>query len=276
LHRKLADEERQRAKTRAPATTRGTPRALPGMRAMGISSSGSRPLPPFAQRGRAAPVKAEPMDVDTPVAGPSSTSSTIVGTSSSARAAHLHFAGPDMSEEAKKARAYRYMYSTIHDRSIALDNRIEEFVNLIQDHYGIGPPEDPASKSSDLILVVGRITSDTDGAKLADSTLRIETTRCLGVVGGAPLRLAEGFRVVGRASGVAQPAADNTSVLSPSAQAGEGNAEANGASQESESSTTSQKKSKRTPAPIVTIPGASLALFPGAIVALRGKNGAGT
>ena len=44
------------------------------------------------------------------------------------------------------------MYSTIHDRSIALDNRIEEFVNLIQDHYGIGPPEDPASKSSVRLL----------------------------------------------------------------------------------------------------------------------------
>ncbi|KAL1707583.1 hypothetical protein EV121DRAFT_268496 [Schizophyllum commune] len=278
LHRKLADEERQRAKTRAPAATRGTPRALPGMRAMGMGPSGSRPLPPFAQRGRAAPVKAEPMDVDMPVAGPSSTSSTIVGTSRSARAAHLHFVGPDMSEEAKKATAYRYMYSTIHDRSIALDDRIEAFVNLIQDHYGIGPPEDPASKSSDLTLVVGRMTSDTDGAKLADSTLRIETARYLGVVGGAPLRLAEGFRVVGRASGVAQSAADNTSALSPSAQAGEGNAEAsqesgnaeaNGASQESESSTPSQK-SKRTPAPIVTIAGAPLALFPGAIVALRG------
>ncbi|KAL1693718.1 hypothetical protein GGG16DRAFT_123093 [Schizophyllum commune] len=276
LHRKLADEERQRAKTRAPAATRGTPRALPGMRAMGMGSSGSRPLPPFAQRGRAAPVKAEPMDVDIPVAGPSSTSSTIVGTSSSARAAHLHFVGPDMSEEAKKARAYRYMYSTIHDRSIALDDRIDDFVNLVQDHYGIDSPEDPASRSSDLPLVVGRITSDTDGAKLADSTLRIETARYLGVVGGAPLRLAEGFRVVGRASGVAQPAVDNTSALSPSAQAGEGNAEATGASQESESGTPSQKKSKRTPAPIVTIPGAPLALFPGAIVALRGRNGAGT
>ena len=200
LHRKLADEERQRAKTRAPPATRGTPRALPGMRAMGMGSSGSRPLPPFAQRGRAAPVKAEPMDVDMPVAGPSSTSSTIVRTSSSARAAHLHFVGPDMSEEAKKARACecsiswswmrladlfpslpqltpsstnilllrrhlrlplslrvippqdRYMYSTIHDRSIALDDRIEEFVNLVQDHYGIGPPEDPASESSVRLL----------------------------------------------------------------------------------------------------------------------------
>ena len=111
LHRKLADEERQRAKTRAPAATRGTPRALPGMRAMGMGSSGSRPLPPFAQRGRAAPVKAEPMDVDMPVAGPSSTGSTIVGTSSSARAAHLHFVGPDMSEEAKKARACEWSVS---------------------------------------------------------------------------------------------------------------------------------------------------------------------
>ncbi|KAI5896475.1 uncharacterized protein SCHCODRAFT_02569047 [Schizophyllum commune H4-8] len=277
LHRKLADEERQRAKTRAPAVaTRGAARALPGMRAMGMGSSGSRPLPPFAQRGRAAPVKAEPMDVDVPVAGPSTGGSTIVGTSSSARAAHLHFVGPDMSEEAKKARAYRYMYSTIHDRSIALDDRIEDFVNLVQTHYGTEPPEDPASKSSDLTLVVGRVTSDTDGAKLADSTLRIETARYLGAVGGAPLRLAEGFRVVGRACGVAQSAVDSTSALSPSAQAGDGNAETNGASQELESSTPSQKKSKRTPAPIVTIPGAPLALFPGAIVALRGRNGAGT
>ena len=112
LHRKLADEERQRAKTRAPATTRGTSRALPGMRAMGMGSSGSRPLPPFAQRGRAAPVKAEPMDVDMPLAGPSSTSSTIVRTSSSARAAHLHFVGPDMSEEAKKARACEWSISS--------------------------------------------------------------------------------------------------------------------------------------------------------------------
>ena len=112
LHRKLADEERQRAKTRAPPATRGTPRALPGMRAMGMGSSGSHPLPPFAQRGRAAPVKAEPMDVDMPVAGPSSTSSTILGTSSSARAAHLHFVGPDMSEEAKKARACEWSISS--------------------------------------------------------------------------------------------------------------------------------------------------------------------
>ncbi|KAL1748399.1 hypothetical protein HDZ31DRAFT_79748 [Schizophyllum fasciatum] len=258
LHRKLAEEERQRSRARpagAAAATRGIAgaRAMPGMRAM--TAGTSRPLPPFARQGRMAPVKAEPMDVDMPGPVAGSSTSTIVGTSSTARSAHLHFLGPDMSEDARKARTYRYMYTTINERSAALDERIDNFVDLVRAHYGISLRGigDPAPMSEALTTVVGRIISDTDGAKLTEGTLRIETSRYFGRKGSTPLRFSDNFRVMGLGKRIED-------------------ASANGAGEEQSAPNPEAGVTK----PLQIIPGAPIAFFPNAIVALRGRNGSGT
>ncbi|TRM61074.1 hypothetical protein BD626DRAFT_502605 [Schizophyllum amplum] len=265
LHRQLADEERQRTKVRAAPVAAGAGvaaiRGMGGARAMGgmpgvrsgmAAAGAARALPPFAQRGRAAPVKAEPMDVD--MSAPVASTSASASISSATRAAHLHFVGPDMSEDARKARAYRYMYATLTERAAALDDRIDDFADLVKAYYGIKveggkePLGDPAEMTETTTTVVGCITSDTDdGArvKLTDSTLRIETSRYLGRKGSTPLKFATGFRIV---------APWRTAVDMPGINQSAGSGSSHG-----------------------LLPGGGvLTLFPGAIVALRGRNGAGT
>ncbi|KAI0050363.1 DNA polymerase alpha, subunit B [Auriscalpium vulgare] len=124
-------------------------------------------------------------------------------------------------------RSYKYMYEKISERSEALDDRIDEFADLVRKHYGIPDLGDPAASTDDEVTVVGRITLDAEATssanvKLNESSIFLESSRSMG-------------------SGVRVPIRFNPEVKTrggPKGQAGVG-------------------------------------LFPGAIVALQGRNGGG-
>ncbi|KAG6896268.1 hypothetical protein C0992_009391, partial [Termitomyces sp. T32_za158] len=148
------------------------------------------------------------------VPGPS-TSSSIV------------FRGPANDPSSRKDRSYRYMYEKILERSEALDDRIEEFSELVREHYNIVELGDPASGTDDDIVVTGRIvhdsdTTDTAPLRLTETSIALEASRASGGK-RITLRLDSSITIRGATQGVG-----------------------------------------------------SVGLFPGCIVALKGKNGGGS
>ncbi|KAI0689714.1 DNA polymerase alpha/epsilon subunit B-domain-containing protein [Cytidiella melzeri] len=124
-------------------------------------------------------------------------------------------------------RTYRYMYEKISDRSEALDDRIDEFAELVQKHYQIPDLGDPGASTEEEVTVVGRITFDSDSSssgamKLNEATLTLESSRAMGSGVRVPLRFDPNVKVREAVKGRV-----------------------------------------------------GIGLFPGAIVALRGKNGGG-
>ncbi|KAI0345724.1 DNA polymerase alpha, subunit B [Trametopsis cervina] len=122
---------------------------------------------------------------------------------------------------------YRYMYEKIVDRSEALDDRIDQFADIVQRHYAISDLGDPAVPTQEEVTVVGRITFDSDSSpieavKLNEATLTLESSRAMGSGARIPLRFDPEVKV-------------------RAARKGRG----------------------------------GMGLFPGAIVALRGRNGGG-
>ncbi|KAF8644527.1 hypothetical protein AX16_008403 [Volvariella volvacea WC 439] len=117
------------------------------------------------------------------------------------------FKGPQMDEESKKKRRYRYMYEKITERSEALDDRIDEFGELVREHYKIPELGDPTSSTDEEIVVVGRITHDYDSAsptsKLTEATLTLESSRILSAGALIPLAFANPVHVRGGPRGVA-------------------------------------------------------------------------
>ncbi|KAF9269284.1 DNA polymerase alpha, subunit B [Marasmius fiardii PR-910] len=164
-------------------------------------------------------IKAEPSGGLEPasLAGPSRPPSKVV------------FKGPKTDAFSRKNRAYRYMYEKLSQRSEVLDDRIDEFGELVREHYGIAELGDPSSITDEEIVVVGRITHDSEipsessNVKLTEATLTLESSRML--CGGVrvPLRFEESVKIRGGAQGAG-----------------------------------------------------ALTLFPGSIVALKGKNGSGS
>ncbi|KAG6910686.1 hypothetical protein DXG01_008730 [Tephrocybe rancida] len=133
-------------------------------------------LPPNMHKGAAAsqrsgvvPVK---MEEGFGVPGPSTSSS-------------VSFRGPPMDPSSRKSRSYRYMYEKVSERSEALDDRIDEFSDLIKEHYNVKDLGDPASSSDEDITVIGRIVHDSDTSdatlpKLTETSIALETTRATG------------------------------------------------------------------------------------------------
>ncbi|KAG7094228.1 hypothetical protein E1B28_007834 [Marasmius oreades] len=152
----------------------------------------------------------EPMSL----AGPSRSTSKVA------------FKGPKMDASSRKNRGYLYMYEKLSERSEVLDERIDEFAELVREHYGITELGDPSSASDAKVVVVGRITYDSEtppsNAKLTEATLTLESSRMISKGVRVPIRFEESIKIRGGAKGAG-----------------------------------------------------GLALFPGAIVALRGKNGSG-
>ncbi|TFK40723.1 DNA polymerase alpha/epsilon subunit B-domain-containing protein [Crucibulum laeve] len=176
-------------------------------------------MPPNMRRG---------MNVGMSTASPARTPSvkteqvedSIAYTSSS-----VVFKGPKSDAQSKKRRAYRYMYEKISERSEALDQVIDEFVELIRKHYDISDLGDPSLPTDKEITIVGRIVHDAElvfTSKLTEAALAIESSRMLSSGARIPLRLDVLLRMRGNAPGAG-----------------------------------------------------GFGLFPGAIVALRGKNGGG-
>ncbi|KAL0068379.1 DNA-directed DNA polymerase alpha subunit pol12 [Marasmius tenuissimus] len=145
------------------------------------------------------------------IAGPSRAGSKVV------------FKGPKMDASSRKERGYRYMYEKLNERSQVLDERIDEVAELVRKHYDIKDLGDPSSTTDEEIVVVGRITHDTETTvKLTETSLTLESSRML--CGGVrvPLRFDPSLKIRGGAQGAG-----------------------------------------------------AATVFPGAIVALKGKNGSG-
>ncbi|EAU86107.1 alpha DNA polymerase [Coprinopsis cinerea okayama7 len=155
--------------------------------------------------------QARAMDIDRP--GPSSASSSsspmqvkkeAAGITLSLGPTHVLFEGAKMDSESRKARAYRYMYEKISERSEVLDQIIDDFAELIRDHYDISELADPSSTTEEEVTVVGRIAQDPDvmaRSKLTESSMVIESSRMLSSGARVPLRLDPAIQVKGAVQG---------------------------------------------------------------------------
>ncbi|KAK0464553.1 DNA polymerase alpha subunit B [Desarmillaria tabescens] len=179
----------------------GSKKAQPKQKTM----RGGRNLnPAFATRYSGAAshgtaVKAEPdaMDVDIP----------------SRVSAAVTFKGPKEDIASRKRRAYRYMYEKVSERSegkalllTILDEQIDEFAELIREHYKIPASAlgDPAASTDEDVTVVGRIVQESEaesGTKLTESSLTLETSRMMGSGSRVPLRFAPSLKIRGGALG---------------------------------------------------------------------------
>ncbi|KAJ3512303.1 hypothetical protein NLJ89_g3597 [Agrocybe chaxingu] len=139
---------------------------------------------------------------------------------------NVSFSGPSTDSEVKKKRAYRYMYEKISERSESLDQLIDDFAELIRAQYEeVSDFSDPSASTDEEVYIVGRITHDSEtasGAKLAEGSITIESSRMLSSGARVPLVLDPAIKIKGGTKGVG-----------------------------------------------------GVGLYPGAIVALKGKNGSG-
>ncbi|TFK48691.1 DNA polymerase alpha, subunit B [Heliocybe sulcata] len=129
-------------------------------------------------------------------------SGTVPAPSASAAVAgpsRVKFVGPSNDPEAVKKRAYRYMYEKISERSEVLDDRIDEFAELVRAHYSIPEFGDPASSTDEDTTVVGRIVPDIESAapKLTDASVALESSKLMGSGARVPLRFDASLKLTG-------------------------------------------------------------------------------
>jgi len=86
---------------------------------------------------------------------------------------------------------YKPMAMKLSEASEILDDRIDEFLSLIQVHHQLEDSAfgNPASQSTSEIVAVGRIASDTPEGKLNAASVVLETSRRTGAGLRVPLRL---------------------------------------------------------------------------------------
>jgi DNA polymerase alpha subunit B len=87
--------------------------------------------------------------------------------------------------------AYKTMAMKLSEASEILDDRIEEFLGIVQKHHKLEDTAfgNPTSQSQDEIIAVGRIASDSSEGRLNASSLVLETSRRMGGGRRVPLRL---------------------------------------------------------------------------------------
>ncbi|KAF2233357.1 DNA polymerase alpha/primase associated subunit [Viridothelium virens] len=87
--------------------------------------------------------------------------------------------------------AYKSMAMKLSDASETLDDRIDDFVSILQAHYSL--PEssfgNPTAPSTSEIVAVGRIASDATEGKLHPANLVLETSRRTGAGRRIPLQI---------------------------------------------------------------------------------------
>ncbi|KAG7443006.1 DNA polymerase alpha, subunit B [Guyanagaster necrorhizus] len=120
--------------------------------------------------------------------------------------AAVTYKGPKEDMASRKRRAYRYMYEKVSERSEVLDEQIDEFAELIREHYKIPVSgfSDPASSTDEEVTVVGRIVQESEsepGTKLTETSLTLETSRMLGSGSRVPLRFTPSLKIRGGALG---------------------------------------------------------------------------
>ncbi|KAL1923634.1 uncharacterized protein VTP21DRAFT_8614 [Calcarisporiella thermophila] len=82
--------------------------------------------------------------------------------------------------------AYRYMFEKIMNKADVLDDRIEYFAEVYQQHYGFEYFGHPAYPSQDAFTTIGRICCDAEG-RLNDQSVMLEASRAIG--GGSRVKL---------------------------------------------------------------------------------------
>ena len=87
--------------------------------------------------------------------------------------------------------AYKTMSMKLSEASEFLDDRIEEFAAMIQEHHKLedGAFGNPASMSPTEIIAVGRIASDSGEGRLNESSLVLEPSRRMSAGTRVPLRV---------------------------------------------------------------------------------------
>ncbi|KDQ23776.1 hypothetical protein PLEOSDRAFT_1048582 [Pleurotus ostreatus PC15] len=120
------------------------------------------------------------------------------------------FQGPPRTDKRSCDCADRYMYEKIYERSEVLDNRIDEFAELVREHYHIDELGDPCTFTNEPIYVVGRIVPQVEGSsadgsgKLADASLALESSRMMGSGQRVPLRFEPTVKMRGGPEGVSK------------------------------------------------------------------------
>lgn len=86
---------------------------------------------------------------------------------------------------------YRPMAMKLSEASEILDDRIDEFASLIQEHHGLPDSAfgNPAAQSTAEIVAVGRIASDASEGKLNAASVVLESSRRMGAGLRVPLRM---------------------------------------------------------------------------------------
>ncbi|EOD45196.1 putative dna polymerase alpha primase associated subunit protein [Neofusicoccum parvum UCRNP2] len=87
--------------------------------------------------------------------------------------------------------AYKTMAMKLSEASEILDDRIDEFLQIVQTHHKLEDSAfgNPASQSTSEIIAVGRIASDSSEGKLNAASLVLETSRRTGAGLRVPLRV---------------------------------------------------------------------------------------
>ncbi|KIJ54843.1 hypothetical protein M422DRAFT_200787 [Sphaerobolus stellatus SS14] len=113
----------------------------------------------------------------------------------------VKYIGPD--SEAISKRNYRYMFEKVSRRSHVLDERIDEFGEIIREKYGVEELGDPSSATEDLVTVVGRLCldhetdSNSPSSKPTATNLVLEASRFGGSGERIPLKFEPDFKIHG-------------------------------------------------------------------------------
>lgn len=89
--------------------------------------------------------------------------------------------------------AYKPLAMKLSESSEILDDRIDEFLSIVQDHHGLEDSAfgSAASQSTTPIVAVGRIASDSMEGKLNEASLVLETSRRTGMGLRIPLEMSK-------------------------------------------------------------------------------------
>jgi DNA polymerase alpha subunit B len=87
--------------------------------------------------------------------------------------------------------SYKTMAMKLSEASEILDDRIEEFLSIVQGHHKLDNTAfgNPATQSQNEIIAVGRIASDSPEGKLNSSSIVLETSRRMGAGLRIPLKV---------------------------------------------------------------------------------------
>ncbi|KAF8584710.1 DNA polymerase alpha, subunit B [Ramaria rubella] len=135
----------------------------------------------------------------TPIRGLSSPGAPGGGRNAPSVILSVSFVGPSVEEVSQ--RTYRYMFEKISMRSEMLDDRIDEFSEVVREKYGVDELGDPASVTEDDVTVVGRLCLDPEtdtvasSSKLSSTTLVLEASRMGGSGERVPLKFEANFNI---------------------------------------------------------------------------------